>query len=131
MKDLSKSDLAQFTGSERWFRHSFARAVLYTEGVAYVAEHGDAYWLIDAIASHLVSRAFNAAAVKDERIGLLHFWKLAVRGDHGAVLTAEADAGEPPFIRQEIPFTDFPLDEIRIWAGNDGQHWTLILPSEY
>lgn len=78
-----------------------------------------------------MSKEFNAAAANDERIGLMHFWKLAVHANRSAVLTAEADAGEPPFIQQEIPYTDFPLDEIRLWAGNDGEHWTLLLPSEY
>jgi len=46
-KTLSKSDLAQFTGSENWYRHGINRNVLYTEGVQYVAEHGGAHWLLD------------------------------------------------------------------------------------
>ena len=49
-KTLSKSDLAQFTGSENWYRHGINRNVLYTEGVQYVAEHGGAHWLLDEIA---------------------------------------------------------------------------------
>ncbi len=31
-KTLSKSDLAQFTGSENWYRHGINRNVLYTDG---------------------------------------------------------------------------------------------------
>jgi hypothetical protein len=49
-KTLSKSDLAQFTGSDNWYRHSINRNVLYTDGAKHVAEHGGAYWLLDEIA---------------------------------------------------------------------------------
>jgi hypothetical protein len=33
-KTLSKSDLAQFTGSENWYRHGINRNVSYTDGRA-------------------------------------------------------------------------------------------------
>jgi hypothetical protein len=49
-KTLSKSDLAQFTGSENWYWHGINRNVLYTDGARHVAEHGGAYWLLDEIA---------------------------------------------------------------------------------
>lgn len=44
----------------------------------------------------------------------MHFWKLAVKPDHSELLTAIPDTGEPEFIQQAIPFSDFPLDEINI-----------------
>ena len=49
-KTLRKSELAQFTGSENWYRHGINRNVLYTDGAQHVAEHGGAYWLLDEIA---------------------------------------------------------------------------------
>lgn len=126
-----RTDLAQFTGSTQWFRHSFNRAVIYTEGIRYLAEEGKAHWLVDAIASHLDSYELRKAADLDERIGLMHFWKLAVAPDRTATLKAVADSGEQPFVHQDIPYTDFPLDEIDVWAKNDHGMWTLLLPSEY
>jgi hypothetical protein len=33
--------------------------------------------------------------------------------------------------RLEIPFTDFPLDEQTLYASWDGEHWVIMLPSEY
>ena len=66
----------------------------------------------------------------DSRIGSLQFWRLVVTGSE-AVLTAQVDSGVEPFIRQEIPYTDFPLESIDIWAGFDGTRWTLYLPSEH
>jgi DICT domain-containing protein len=70
------------------------------------------------------------AMSKDYRIRTMQFWRLTV-SDQSAALVAEADAGEDPFIRQEIEYTDFPLDKIEIWAGYDGNRWTLYLPSEH
>src|ERR1700730_19460001 len=49
-KTLSKSELAQFTGSDNWYRHTINRNALYTDGAQHVAEHGGAYWLLDEIA---------------------------------------------------------------------------------
>jgi hypothetical protein len=60
----------------------------------------------------------------------MQFWRLTVTGQ-SAVLIAEADVGEEPFIRQEISYTDFPLEQTAIWAGYDGTKWTLYLPSEH
>ncbi|MGC2460449.1 MAG: DUF6876 family protein [Steroidobacteraceae bacterium] len=37
-KTLSKADLAQFTGSEQWYRHAINRKVLFTDRAKYVAE---------------------------------------------------------------------------------------------
>ena len=39
--------LAQFTGSQNFYRHSLVREVLYTEGVEYVADAAGAHWLLD------------------------------------------------------------------------------------
>ena len=48
-KTLTKADLAQFTGTERYYRHGINRKVCYTEGAQHVAEAGGAYWLLDEI----------------------------------------------------------------------------------
>jgi hypothetical protein len=127
---LTHADLHQFTGDLERYRHPLSPQVIYTPGVRYVAEKGHAYWLIDAIASYFGSPVMREAMRIDPRIRDMQFWRLHVNGGK-AVLVAEADAGEEPFIRQEIPYTDFPLDAIDIWAGFDGTHWTLYLPSEH
>ena len=76
-KTLSKSDLAQFTGSDNWYRHSINRNVLYTDGAQHVAEHGGAYWLLDEIA---IIQPFNKAVATEK----FQVWKLAVRPDQTA-----------------------------------------------
>lgn len=129
-KDFTHADLFQFTGDDIRYSHPLNRKVIYTPGVRYLADKAQAYWLIDAIASYFGSPEMNAAISRDSRLASLQFWRLDV-ADSKAVLIANADTGVTPFIRQEIPYTDFPLDHIDIWAGFDGSFWTLYLPSEH
>jgi Family of unknown function (DUF6876) len=128
---FKQADLQQFTGDTKRYRHPLNRRVIYTPGVQYVAEHGEAYWLIDAIASYYGDRMMTHAIAEDERLRTLQFWHLEVRDDGSAVLTMRADSGVKPAITQEIPFTDFSLGTADIWAGFDGMCWTLYLPSEH
>jgi hypothetical protein len=127
---LTYADLQQFTGDlERYF-HPLNRRVIYTPGVRYLAQAGDAYWLIDAITSYFGSRKMTSAMYRDERLTEQQYWRLTVDDGKGS-LVAYADKGETPFIEQDIPYTDFPLEHVEIWAGFDGRLWTLYLPSEH
>lgn len=118
-KTLCTSDLAQFTGSERWFRHGMVRHVLYTEGAQHVAEHGGAYWLLDAIAfAQLTEKAVAAEGFQ--------LWKLTVRPDRTATLVCE-DGNYNAVYTQELTFTDFPLEKIAFYFTDN----VILLPSEY
>ena len=81
-KTLSAADLAQFTGTEQWFRHSINRSILYTEGAQHVAEHGGAYWLLDEIA--LIQPYDKNVAAEEFQV-----WTLTVRPDKTATLTCD------------------------------------------
>jgi hypothetical protein len=116
---LTNSDLCQFTGTEYWYRHSLNRDVVYTEGVQYVADKGGAYWLIDAIAIAQRSEKTVSAEV-------FQVWTLKVREDRSASLVCD-DGNDNIVYAQHIPFTDFPLDEIKLYFTDN----TLLLPSEY
>jgi hypothetical protein len=118
-KTLSKSDLAQFTGSENWYRHGINHNVLYTDGAQHVAEHGGAYWLLDEIA---IIQPYNKAVAAEQ----FQIWKLAVRPNRTATLTCDDGNGNIVFTK-EIQHTDFPLDEITLYFANNVIH----LPSEY
>lgn len=128
---LTHHDLQQFTGNLERYRHSLNRRVIYTPGVKFLAERGEAYWLIDAIASYFGTPLMKRAIAADPRLETLQFWRLDVAKDQTAVLSARADSGVKPFITQEIPYTDFPLEYVDVWAGFDGDHWTLYLPTEH
>lgn len=112
------NDLAQFIGTEQWFRHGRNRKVLYTEGVRYVAEKAEAYWLVDEIA---------LAQVNDKVVADTPFqvWQLSVR-DSAAMLVCEDGDGTTVYSKQ-IKFTDFPEPGIRFFFTDN----VLMLPSEY
>jgi hypothetical protein len=119
-RPLTESDLAQFTGSQMYYQNPFG--IRYTEGVQYMAEHGGAYWLIDAIASW----QRNPKVRNDRMLQEIQFWKLTAHEDQSATLICEREQGDVA-IEQYIPFTDFPLAEIRLCC----QQGVLLLPSEY
>ena len=131
MQTLTNEELRYFTEDLVRYRHPINQSVIYTPGVRHVAEKGGAYWLIDTIASHIGSPPFERASARDHRIDSMHFWTFEKgRGTTGQLI-AQADSDEDPFIVQNIPFTDFPLETINIWAAFDGEHWVLYLPSEH
>ena len=84
---LNPTDLAQFTGSEHWYRHGINRNVLYTDGAQYVAEHAGAYWLLDEIA--LIQPYDKRVAAEEFQV-----WKLAVKPDNSATLTCDDGNGQ-------------------------------------
>jgi hypothetical protein len=118
-KTIQKSDLAQFTGSEQWFRHALVRSVLFTDGAKHVADAGGAYWLLDEIA--LAQRYKKRVAAEE-----FQNWTLKVKDDNTARLTCDDGNGNIVFSKR-IPFTDFPLPEISLYFCNN----TILLPSEY
>lgn len=130
-KLLTHYDLCQFTGDLERFRHWLCRRVIYTPGVHYLAERGQAHWLLDAVAFYFDSNDIDRAIERDKRLKDMQFWHLEVRPDRSAILAARADSGEEPFIVQSIGYTDFPLDYVDIWAAYDGKYLTLYLPSEH
>ena len=118
-KTLSAADLAQFTGTEKWYRHSITRNILYTEGAQHVAEDGGAYWLLDEIA--LIQPYDQNVSAEEFQV-----WTLKVRPDQTATLACDDGNGNVVFSK-EIPFTDFPLETIKLYFANNVIH----LPSEY
>jgi hypothetical protein len=116
---LTHSDLRQFTGSEHWYRHGINRKVIYTDGAKYLADTGNAYWLLDEIA--IVQRCEARAAIEEFQV-----WRLTVNRDRSALLTAD-DGNDNIIYREEIAYTDFPLNDITLYYQNN----TILLPSEY
>lgn len=118
MSQFDPAQLSQFTGTERYYRLN--RKCLLTDGTKYLAEAAGAFWLMDAAASYLLELGtadwFVQVALK-------------VTGS-SAVLTLE-DGNGGVRARQKIPYTDFPLAQQTLYACWDGEHWVLMLPSEY
>ena len=112
--------LNQFTGSQTFTRWTPVSNSVLTEGALYVADQAGAYWLFDAIQSHL-----------DENKADFAESTLEVNADDSAVLTI-TDGDDGKIAIQHISFTDFPQQEIKIWsARNELNAHTHMLPSEY
>lgn len=118
---MNKSELRQFTGTSQWYKHPLF-GYLYTDGIKYLAENANAYWLIDIIFSF----QNNEKIKNDKMLRQFQFWKLIKHKDDSATLICERDKDDVAFTTK-INFTDFPLNEIDLWFTNK----TLILPSEY
>lgn len=137
--------VAHAIGSEQI--HSAGRMfprVRFTDGVLLLAETFGAYWLVEAIASHICHNPKRrllhlAATMNGGRIT----WTLKVRPNQRATLTAWRNAGERVLVRQVIEYTDFPVEGVEILAGwtpdvdadgyaieNSRGSWTLHLRRE-
>lgn len=115
---LNKSELAMFTGTENWYRHSIARNILYTDGIKYLADKASAYWLIDNIA--LIQARPTMACTE------FQVWTLTVNLEKASGVLACDDGNGKIIFTLTIPYTDFPLSEIRIYCTNN----VILLPSE-
>jgi len=127
------SDLRQFTGSDTVYRHALVPNFVYTEGVKYLAKEAEAYWLLDAIASHYFDKKSLRKIEADEAANALAIWTLTRDGE-GAVLQCKADTYCPILVEQRIAYTDFPFTELspcKFYCGWYGEKRLLMLPSEY
>ena len=120
MATITQADLARFQGTERYHQH-WVRRFQYTDGVKYLADAAEAYWLIDAIASYQPDERVKG----DEMLRHFQIWQLSVQNKQ-ATLTLLRDTDDP-ILTQEIKYTDFPLDEIKLYLNEK----VLMLPSEY
>ena len=118
MKQFDASQLAQFIGTTGYYRIS--RKHLLTDGTKYLAENAECFWMMDAIASHLCEIGTSDWFVQV---------KVIVKDSRATMIYDDGNGNE--HARQEIPYTDFPLDEITLYACRDGLNWVIMLPSEY
>jgi hypothetical protein len=110
-------ELAHFTGDLERYRHWTGR-LIYTPGVQHLAERAGAYWLIDLVASHQITPNVSAEEFQ--------VWTLTVAADRTALAVADDGSGRE-VARQVIEFTDFPLDEFKLYLDQG----TLMLTGEY
>ncbi len=114
-----KNNLACFTGTLEWHKFSILSNLVLTDGVKYLCDEAGCYWLMDIIAS------YQKKCMKDPMLCNIQFWTLKVKDGTG-VVTCDRDTGNTA-IKQKIPYTDFPLDEIKLYCSGG----VILLPSEY
>lgn len=114
-KMVLEDELAQFTGTSQYYRNF--TGLLYTDGIKYLADRANCYWLIDLVGSY------------QPRLGNVPFqlWQLKVHDDKSALVTMVEDTGQPVKVRQAIPYTDFPLKDFSFYCVDK----VMMLKSEY
>ncbi len=111
--------LQNFTGTQNYYRNF--TSLLYTDGIQHLAERAGAYWLIDLVGSY-------QPRLRDAPFQL---WELKVNTDRSALVTMVEDDGMPNRVSQDIPYTDFPLNDFSFYCCYDGQIPVMLLKSEY
>jgi len=111
-----EENLIQFTGTEHYYKHPFG--IMITDGVKYLADSAESWWLIDIVASYQF----------DEKIKQEEFqvFKLSVKPDKTALVEI-SDGNKNVLATQDIDYTDFPLTEVELWCIQK----ICILPNEY
>ena len=126
---LSYEKLSQFEADSTRHVTAFPN-VFCTRGIQYLAEQGNADWLVNAIASFLSADIQRRKFVAMEPYASHHYWILEVADDHSAVLTARAGSDLDIFVCKRIEHTDFSRPNTWIWVRSNAAGWTLFLPSE-
>ncbi len=108
VKAITEEALTAFYGSQRFYRHSLVRNVIFTEGCAFLSLNG-AGWLIDEIAIVQNTKPFIGEGFQ--------CWKLLVDRDSSTAVLLGNDGGGDvdedgrtiykELYRKEIPYTDF------------------------
>ena len=121
-KDEILANLPNFYGTENYFRLSpvFPNFVL-TDGARYLADAAGAWWLMDAVASHLGS-------YRDE--GFVVAKLLRAKASNAWILRLE-DGNDEVLADQIIKYVGFPLDEITLYVIAQDDLRVILLPSEY
>jgi hypothetical protein len=92
-----------------------------TDGVKYLMEAANCYWLTQLYGLHLVNIDFN-----EEPFTVLKL----TRKRQGAIVRIE-DGNGLVLVKQKINYRDFVLDSVTLYACWGGEHWICMLPSEY
>lgn len=110
--------LRQFTGTTQYHEHW--SGIKYTDGVKFLAESANAYWLLDVIFS------WQGVALEDAWLREFQLWELFVKPDRSALIVCSRDSEDVAF-RQPLLAPDFPLDYVKLYVEGG----VILLPSEH
>jgi hypothetical protein len=116
------SELNYFIGTDHYYR--IMPDTVMTDGAKFVADKGEAYWLMTAIASYLPE-------FKGKETFIVATLNVTRNATSSHALLKLNDGNENSLAQQFIEYTDFELDEIKLYACYSGDMWVIMLPSEY
>jgi len=104
-------------GSENFYQNRLS-PIIYTDGVKDMAEGCGAYWLIDLVISHQLT--------KSVKLEPFQVWELKrLKDDAFNVIATDGNCKQ--IAQQQIPFSDFRYAIVTLWLVNG----CLMLPNEY
>lgn len=115
VKNITEQALAHFYGSEEIHRYSVLNI---TDGVSFLCKNGAA-WIVDIVLSY----QYDPKIQKEE----FQVWNLKVNLEEATATITMDDGNDNILVTQEIPYTDFPLKELKLYYTND----ILMIASEY
>jgi hypothetical protein len=124
MERLSKAELQaalrHFSGTEQYYKTGFRTRC--TDGVYFLAENAQCYWLLDIIDSVAPYGDFAVAELTVTEEEGRRSAKVVIDNGHD-----KQSRDYKLFHTQAIEYTDFPLDTIKLYV----QDGVILLPSEY
>ena len=114
-----EEELKQFIGTGHYYR--VRPNLMATDGVKYLAEKAECFWLLDVYWSHLLGMDHIANP----------FTVLKLTVQKNAAYVVIEDGNSNVLAQQFIEYTDFPLTSITLYGCWNEQEWVLMLTSEY
>lgn len=118
-----QNGLAGFSGTEHYHRLSMFGGLKATDGVAWLAQNAECYWLMDEIGiAQTMKKIRSNPDLQDFQV-----WKLTVEDSVGTLTLEDGNDNRDVVLSKRIPYTDFPLPKITIWV--EGK--VMLLPNEH
>ena len=114
-----EQNLHQFIGTEHYY--SIRADFMGTDGVKYLAEQAECFWLLDLYCSHLL----NIDHIDNP------FTVLKMTVLNSAAYVVIEDGNDNVLSQQFVEYTDFPLPSITLYGCWAEREWVVMLPSEY
>ena len=115
--------LQGFCGSTTYYKIPLVKA-RYTEGIKYLADQAQCHWLV-------TDTAVVCKSLKNKSNFIVILFKRnptsVQERTHKEAKITYADGNGTILLEQEYEYTDFPLDELRLFYTDD----MLMLPNEY
>lgn len=111
------TQLAHFTGTTQYYYNRMFPDFRYTDGVKFLAQSAEAYWLLDFI--------FSNQALQNIAVTPFQVWTIKVVDNEANIEVGDGNGG---IVKKfHIRFTDFPLSEFSLYFTDA----VLLLRSEY
>ena len=109
-------------GCNHFIRHPLARNFIYSDGVGQCADAG-CHWLLDILGTEFT----RPLRESNNGFGIIE----VLVGQNYAEINLTLHDDQPPAYTRKVEFTDMPDGRWLFYMTDEGEHFSLILPSEY